>query len=79
MKTLSTTISQGSVLVAFGSVPFLILILLVLTKARENFFEQVSRLMGVAFGIGGISGVFYAGAGIAIATLAIFRYCLRLQ
>jgi predicted MFS family arabinose efflux permease len=36
-------------------------------------------LMGVAFGIGGISGVFYAGAGIAIATLAIFRYCLRLQ
>jgi predicted MFS family arabinose efflux permease len=36
-------------------------------------------MMGVAFGIGGISGVFYAGAGIAIATLAIFRYCLRLQ
>ena len=36
-------------------------------------------LMGVAFGIGGISRVFYAGAGIAIATLAIFRYCLRLQ
>lgn len=36
-------------------------------------------LMGVAFGIGGISGVFYAGAGIAIATLVIFRYCLRLQ
>jgi len=35
-------------------------------------------LMGVAFGIGGISGVFYAGAGIAIATLVIFRYCLRM-
>jgi MFS transporter, ACDE family, multidrug resistance protein len=31
-------------------------------------------LMGVAFGIGGISGVFYAGAGIAIATLLIFKY-----
>ncbi len=31
-------------------------------------------LMGIAFGIGGISGVFYAGAGIAIATLLIFRY-----
>jgi predicted MFS family arabinose efflux permease len=29
-------------------------------------------MMGVAFGIGGISGVFYAGAGIAIATLVIF-------
>ncbi|MEI2581153.1 MFS transporter [Scytonema sp. PRP1] len=31
-------------------------------------------LMGVAFGIGGISGVFYAGAAIAIATLLIFKY-----
>lgn len=31
-------------------------------------------LMGIAFGIGGISGVFYAGAGIAIATLVIFKY-----
>ncbi|WP_414584738.1 MFS transporter [Scytonema sp. PCC 10023] len=31
-------------------------------------------LMGIAFGIGGISGVFYAGAGIAIATLLIFKY-----
>lgn len=30
--------------------------------------------MGIAFGIGGISGVFYAGAGIAIATLLIFKY-----
>jgi MFS family permease len=35
-------------------------------------------LMGVAFGIGGISSVFYAGAGIAIATLVIFRYCIRM-
>lgn len=32
-------------------------------------------LMGVAFGIGGISGVFYAGAGIAIATLGIASAC----
>jgi MFS family permease len=31
-------------------------------------------LMGVVLGIGGISGVFYAGAGIAIATLVIFKY-----
>jgi MFS family permease len=36
-------------------------------------------LMGVAFGIGGINGVFYAGAGIAIATLVIFGYCIRLR
>jgi MFS family permease len=45
-------------------------------------FSNVGRiigplLMGVVLGIGGISGVFYAGAGIAIATLVIFRYCLR--
>jgi MFS family permease len=31
-------------------------------------------LMGVVLSIGGISGVFYAGAGIAIATLVIFKY-----
>ena len=30
-------------------------------------------LMGVVLSIGGISGVFYAGAGIAIATLVIFK------
>lgn len=32
-------------------------------------------LMGVAFGLGGISSVFYAGVGFAIATLIVFRYC----
>lgn len=32
-------------------------------------------LMGVAFGLGGISSVFYAGMGFAIATLIVFRYC----
>ncbi len=32
-------------------------------------------LMGLAFGIGGISSVFYAGVGFAIATLVVFRYC----
>lgn len=32
-------------------------------------------LMGVAFGLGGISSVFYAGVGFAIATLVVFRYC----
>ena len=31
-------------------------------------------LMGVVLSIGGISGVFYVGAGIAIATLVIFKY-----
>lgn len=31
-------------------------------------------LMGGVLGIGGISGVFYAGAGIAIATLVLLRY-----
>jgi MFS family permease len=31
-------------------------------------------LMGVVLGIGGISGVFYAGAGIAIAIFLLFRY-----
>ncbi|MEG4031688.1 MULTISPECIES: MFS transporter [unclassified Microcoleus] len=31
-------------------------------------------LMGVVLSIGGISGVFYAGAGIAIATLVILKY-----
>jgi hypothetical protein len=30
--------------------------------------------MGVVLDIGGTSGVFYAGAGIAIATLVIFKY-----
>ena len=32
-------------------------------------------LMGIAFGFGGISSVFYAGVGFAIATLVVFRYC----
>lgn len=32
-------------------------------------------LMGLAFGIGGISGVFYFGVGFAIATFMIFMYC----
>lgn len=32
-------------------------------------------LMGVAYGIGGINSVFYAGVGFAIATLVVFRYC----
>ena len=32
-------------------------------------------LMGIAFGIDGISSVFYAGVGFAIATLVVFRYC----
>lgn len=32
-------------------------------------------LMGVAYSMGGISSVFYAGVGFAIATLIIFRYC----
>jgi MFS family permease len=31
-------------------------------------------LMGGVLDIGGISGVFYPGAGIAIATLVIFKY-----
>ena len=34
-------------------------------------------LMGVVLSIDGISGVFYAGAGIAIATFVIFGYCSR--
>lgn len=32
-------------------------------------------LMGVAFGIGGINSVFYAGVGFALATFIVFRYC----
>ncbi|HEY9633590.1 MAG TPA: MFS transporter [Coleofasciculaceae cyanobacterium] len=32
-------------------------------------------LMGIVFGMGGISSVFYAGVGFAIATLVVFRYC----
>ncbi len=32
-------------------------------------------LMGIAFGFGGISSVFYVGVGFAIATLVVFRYC----
>ncbi len=32
-------------------------------------------LMGVAYGMGGIDSVFYAGVCFAIATLVIFRYC----
>ncbi len=32
-------------------------------------------LMALAYGIGGIDSVFYAGVGFAIATLIVFRYC----
>ncbi|WP_045054536.1 MFS transporter [Aliterella atlantica] len=32
-------------------------------------------LMGIAYGIGGINSVFFAGIGFAIATLIVFRYC----
>lgn len=32
-------------------------------------------LMGVAYGMGGIDSVFYAGVCFAIATLIVFRYC----
>ncbi|MBD1926221.1 MFS transporter [Trichocoleus sp. FACHB-90] len=32
-------------------------------------------LMGIAFGIGGIHSVFFAGVGFAIITLLVFRYC----
>lgn len=32
-------------------------------------------LMGIAFGIGGIHSVFFAGVGFAIITLMVFRYC----
>ncbi len=32
-------------------------------------------LMGITFGLGGINAVFYAGVGVAIATLVVFRYC----
>lgn len=32
-------------------------------------------LMGMVYGIGGISAVFYAGVGFAIATLVVFKYC----
>ncbi len=32
-------------------------------------------LMGVAYGIGGINSVFYAGIAFALATLVVFRYC----
>ena len=32
-------------------------------------------LMGIAFGIGGINSVFYAGVCFALATLIVFRYC----
>ena len=32
-------------------------------------------LMGAAYSIGGISSVFYAGVGFALATLVVFRYC----
>ena len=31
--------------------------------------------MGVAFGLGGINSVFYAGVGFVIATFIVFRYC----
>lgn len=34
-----------------------------------------SLLMLIAFSLGGISSVFYAGMGFAILTLAVFRYC----
>ena len=32
-------------------------------------------LMGIAYGMGGINSVFFAGIGFAIATLIVFRYC----
>ena len=32
-------------------------------------------LMGIAFGIGGINSVFFAGVGFAIITLIVFKYC----
>lgn len=32
-------------------------------------------LMGIAFGVGGINSVFFAGVGLAIASLIVFRYC----
>jgi len=32
-------------------------------------------LMGIAYGIGGINSVFYAGVAFALATLVVFRYC----
>ena len=32
-------------------------------------------LMGLAYDIGGISSVFYAGVGFAVLTLIVFRYC----
>jgi predicted MFS family arabinose efflux permease len=32
-------------------------------------------IMGIAFGIGGISSVFYAGVAFAFLTLVVFRYC----
>jgi len=32
-------------------------------------------LMGSTFGLGGINAVFYAGVGVAITTLIVFRYC----
>lgn len=32
-------------------------------------------LMGMVYGIGGISTVFYVGVGLAIATLVVFKYC----
>ncbi|HEY9665437.1 MAG TPA: MFS transporter, partial [Coleofasciculaceae cyanobacterium] len=47
-------------------------------------FSNVGRimgplLMGLILSIGSISSIFYAGAGIAIATLVIFSYCMRIQ
>ncbi len=32
-------------------------------------------LMGIAYGVGGINSVFYAGVVFALATLVVFRYC----
>lgn len=32
-------------------------------------------LMGIAFGLGGINSVFYAGVGFALTTLIVFTYC----
>jgi MFS family permease len=34
-------------------------------------------LMGFAFGIWGMSGVFYSGASLAITTILVFRFCTR--
>lgn len=32
-------------------------------------------ITGLAFGIAGINGVFFAGVGLALATIVVFRFC----